>query len=134
MLYRVRSAAASISLVLVLPLVPVMATTGPVIASRRARASAPKARNGVGHLEQIETRHRGVPLRTTAATAPAAAAAARKSWASNRSPASATNSAPAAMARVSVEIVLKVRSVAPAGSFSAARTADSLHGGIATPP
>ena len=46
--YRVPSAAASISLVLVLPFVPVMAITGPVIRLRRARARRPSARRVSG--------------------------------------------------------------------------------------
>ena len=53
---RVRSAAASISLVLVFPLVPVTATTGPVTRRRRARASQPERLDRIRHFEELEAR------------------------------------------------------------------------------
>src|SRR5471032_494128 len=52
----------------------------------------------------------GVPFRTTAAAAPFAAASARNACPSNRSPSSATYSAPGASVRVSVETDTKAAS------------------------
>ena len=67
----------------------------------RERAERPER---VVDLEEREARHaRGVPRRTTAAPAPFASASARNACASKRSPFSATKSAPAGIARVSVE-------------------------------
>ena len=104
--YLVRSTAAHISLVLVLPLAPPMASTGP-----RNRPAPGPGQPAIG-LERIgdvgRARARApsaVPARTTAPDrARAPAPAARWSCPSNRSPLSATNSARGASVRVSVEI------------------------------
>src|SRR2546422_708317 len=109
--YVVPSTARIISFVLVLPLEPVTATTGLPGASRRrrARASSPSAASGSRTSKNGSPSTDGVPLRTTAAAAPLPFASARKSWASKRSPLSATNKVPGGRCRVSVETPLNVR-------------------------
>src|SRR2546422_1080876 len=100
----VPSAARIISFVLVFPLDPVIAMTGLCDGSsrRRARASIPSASSVSGTSKNGSPSTGGVPRRTTAAAAPRPFASGRKSCASNRSPLSATNSAPGVRCRVSV--------------------------------
>ena len=104
--YCAARAARIISLVLVLPLDPVTATTGLPGASsrRRARARAPRATRVSSTSKYGNPSRGGVPRRTTAAAAPLALASARKSCASKRSPSSATNRSPGSSRRVSVEM------------------------------
>jgi hypothetical protein len=75
--YLVPSTAASISLVLVFPLVPVTAMTGPSSIRRRVRARSPKARSGSSTWYRVRAATGGVPRRTIAAFAPDWATAAR---------------------------------------------------------
>ena len=78
--YRAPNAARIISFVLVLPLDPVIATTGVPSGSmrRRARASSPSAVSVSSTSKNESPATLGVPRRTTAAVAPPALAFSRK--------------------------------------------------------
>jgi hypothetical protein len=93
--------AAVSSLTVVLPLLPVTATTGIENDARHARAIAPKARREsrtwiCGRADAAASRD------TSAPAAPLASAASTKSLPSKRSPGMATNNEPGPRARVSV--------------------------------
>ena len=106
---------ASISLLVVLPLLPVTASSGRSKRARQAAASAPSARR------VSATANSGRPLAataatagwlrassaTSAATAPRSRAVARNSCASYFTPRRAMNSSPARTLRVSVETPMK---------------------------
>jgi hypothetical protein len=97
---RVAAMDASISLVVVLPKLPVSAITGTRNLARHQDATAPSARS------VSATRRVAMPGRegrsTTAPAAPRSAASARKLCPSKRGPLSATNSWPGSSVRVSV--------------------------------
>src|SRR5690242_17686969 len=132
--YEVASTARIISLVLVFPLDPVIATTGLPGASRRrrARARAPSAASVSGTWKKGSPSTGGVPRRTTAAAAPWACACARKSCASKRSPLRATNRASRGRCRVSVLTALKRKPEGPDTPRALATRAESQ--AITAPP
>ena len=119
---RVPRAFASISLVAVLPFVPVTAITGPGTSLRRARASRPRATSGSSTSNCSIPSRCGDPRRTTAPVAPASRAASRKSCPSKCSPVNATNRAFRLSVRVSVLTSENDRSL----SESVFRTAATL--------
>ncbi len=94
---------AIISLTVVLPLLPVTATSGSENRLRQPRASAPSASRVSGTISAGTCQPSGKRVASTALT-PRAATSGKKSWASNRSPFSATNNSPAAAVRLSVLI------------------------------
>ena len=102
-----RSTAATISFVVVFPLLPPMASTG---MEKRCRCNArklPQREQRVVHhqdREVPETSAVSTSAATTAATAPRANASATNGAPSNRSPRRATKRLPRAIVRVSVEI------------------------------
>src|SRR5690349_18038760 len=107
--YAVASTARIISLVLVFPLEPVIATTGLPGAKRRrrARANRPSAASVSSTSKNGSPATAGVPRRTTAAAAPLAFAWSRNACASKRSPFRATNKVPGVRCRVSVSTPVK---------------------------
>ena len=121
---RVARIAASISFVVVLPFEPATAATGIPKRRRWNAASAPSARSASSTSKSGSPGTAGVPRRTTAAPAPFVFASARNACASKRSPFSATKSAPAGIARVSVETDPKAAG-APAGTTAPVARATS---------
>src|SRR6185436_16622844 len=98
-----RSIAASISLTVVLPLLPVIAIKGIAKRARQWLASRPSAARVSETTSSLASApaFRGTWL-TIAATAPAASACAANSWPSKRSPRMPTNRSPGRMSRLSV--------------------------------
>ena len=104
---------ASISLTVVLPLLPAMTITGIPNRPSPVRRQRAERRERIGDGDQVAgQRARRDPRRPRAATAPRSNAAATKSWPSKRSPASATKRSPGASARVSV-VTRSKRTLAP---------------------
>src|SRR5690606_22842604 len=94
--------AASISLMVVLPLEPVTAATGPWKASRFRVPSRPSARR-VSATTSWGRATSGTKRDTSAAAAPLPATPARQAWPSTRGPTTATTSWPGCRAPPSVE-------------------------------
>ena len=119
--------AAHISFVVVLPLLPVMATTGPPNSARCPCASAPSPRvvssTAIAGRSGARPSGSSRPRSIRRPAAPAAAAWERKRCASWLGPTIATKSCPGAMARVSMEAPAKRASGSPRSTLPRVQSA-----------
>ena len=119
---QARRMAAIICVTVVLPLLPVTAISGRLEAGAPGRAPAAAARAACRPPAARAGRLAATPRSASAAAAPAARACGRKSWASKRSPRSATNRSPGCSVRVSLcTRCTRVRRVADAARAPGSR-------------
>src|SRR5436190_20926802 len=121
------SASFSVSLVLVLPTLPVIATICAALRRRAQRPRSSSARSGSGTTSSAPADAiSGVGRETTARAVPASSAAAANWWPSRRSPLIATKMSPGAIFRLSIDTPLIGRRGDPRSSPRVAAMTSSI--------